>query len=55
VILDYQQQIKTTFPTWQGGKVGLISNGPILAGFRQMTVDSYQSNVAPPGGTIPPL
>jgi hypothetical protein len=52
VWLDYQKQIKTTYPQWSGGHVGLLTSGPITAGFRQLTADSYQSESTSPAGDI---
>jgi len=52
VLVDFQRQIKTTDSGWQNGKAGLITVGPVVAGFRQLTIDSYQSSVRQPSGDV---
>jgi hypothetical protein len=52
VLLDYQRQIKTAIPGWKSGKAGLISTGPLIAGYRQLTIDSYQGTVRQPSGDV---
>jgi hypothetical protein len=52
VSADYQTAIKTTETDWQGGRVGLLSSGPIIAGFRQMIFDTYDSSSPSPASAI---
>jgi hypothetical protein len=52
VLFDYQVVIKSTVPGWQSGRVGLISNGPVIAGFRQLSFDSYSSAAPSPAGDV---